>query len=76
MAKVKVPPEVIVNSDPEIVKVISELAVSVAVTVPIAVWFSAALKVADELITGAVVSDTVTVLVTAIAALPALSVAL
>ena len=29
------------------------LSTSVAVTVPIAVWFSATLKVADEVITGA-----------------------
>ena len=36
------------NSDPEIVKVTSSPSTSVAVTVPIAVWFSAALKVASE----------------------------
>ena len=40
------------NSVPETVKVISSPSASVAVTVPIPVWFSAALKVADEVIEG------------------------
>jgi hypothetical protein len=43
--------------------------ISVAVTVPIAVWFSAAVKLAEDVNTGAVVSTTLTVLV----AVPALS---
>ena len=42
----------IANSVPETVKVTSSPSASVAVTVPIAVWFSAALKVADEVIEG------------------------
>ena len=43
----------IASSDPETVKeVTSHLSASVAVTVPIAVWFSAALKLADEVKTG------------------------
>ena len=41
------------NSSPEIVKVTSSSSASVAVTVPIAVWFSAALKVASEVNSGA-----------------------
>ena len=41
------------SSEPDTVKVISSPSSSVAVTVPIAVWFSAALKVADEVNTGA-----------------------
>ena len=41
------------NSSPEIVKVTSSPSASVAVTVPIAVWFSAALKVASEVNSGA-----------------------
>ena len=43
-------------------------------TVPIAVWFSSATKVSEEVITGAVVSTTFTVLV-AVPALPEASVA-
>ena len=43
----------IANSSPEIVKVTSSPSASVAVTVPIAVWFSAALKVASEVNSGA-----------------------
>ena len=53
----------IASSDPETVKVIDVLSVSVAVTVPIAVWFSAALKLADELNVGATSSMSVTVTV-------------
>ena len=53
----------IASSDPETVKVIDELSASVAVTVPIAVWFSAALKLADELNTGSASSTLVTVTV-------------
>ena len=48
MAKVRTPAEVIDNSEPETVKVMDELSASVAVTVPIAVWFSAALKLAER----------------------------
>ena len=44
---------VISNSDPDTVNVTSSPSVSVAVTVPIAVWFSAALKVASEVNSGA-----------------------
>ena len=41
------------SSDPDTLKVIESLvSASVAVTVPIAVWFSAALKLADEVKTG------------------------
>ena len=47
--KVKTPAEVMANSDPETVKVSASPSASVAVAVPIAVWFSAALKEADEL---------------------------
>ena len=43
--------------------VVDELSASVAVTVPIAVWFSAALKLADEVNTGATSSTSVTVTV-------------
>ena len=53
----------IASSDPETVKVIDELSASVAVTVPIAVWFSAALKLDDELNTGSASSTLVTVTV-------------
>ena len=63
MAKVKTPAEVISKSEPETLKLIDVLSTSVAVTVPIAVWFSAALKVAEELITGATSSTFVTVTV-------------
>ena len=49
---VKTPAEVISNSDPETVKMTLSPSASVAVTVPMADWFSAALKVADELISG------------------------
>ena len=41
------------NSSPETVKVTSSPSASVAITVPIAVWFSAALKVASEVNSGA-----------------------
>ena len=41
------------NSVPETVKVTSSPSASVAVTVPMAVWFSAALKVASEVNSGA-----------------------
>ena len=51
--KVKVPAEVIAKSSPETVKVTSSPSASVAVTVPIAVWFSAALKLASEVNSGA-----------------------
>ena len=51
--KVKTPAEVISSSEPETVKVIESPSTSEAVTVPIAVWFSAALKVASEVNSGA-----------------------
>ena len=41
------------SSDPEIAKVTESPSASLAVTVPMAVWFSAALRVAAEVITGA-----------------------
>ena len=47
------PADVIVNSDPETVKVTLSPSASVAVTVPIAVWFSSALNVASEVNSGA-----------------------
>ena len=67
VTKLKTPEEVIANSEPEILKVIADR--SEAVTVPIVVWFSSAVKLDDEVNTGAVVSSTVTVLV-AVAVLP------
>ena len=51
------------NSSPETVKVTSSPSASVAVTVPIAVWFSAALKVASEVNSGAMSFTLVTVTV-------------
>jgi len=48
---------------------------SVAVTVPIAVWFSGAINLFAEVITGAVVSTTFTVLVTGVASFPDASLA-
>ena len=63
--KVKIPAEVIANSEPDIVKVISSPSASVAVRVPIAVWFSAALKVADEVKAGAISLTLVTLTVIA-----------
>ena len=42
----------IASSVPETVKVISSPSASVAVTVPMAVWFSAALKLEADVITG------------------------
>ena len=57
------PADVITNSDPETVKVTSSPSASVAVTVPIAVWFSAALKVALDVNAGAsLTSVTLTVI--------------
>ena len=53
------------NSDPEIVKLTSSPSASVAVTVPIAVWFSAALKVASEVNSGAISFTLVTLTVMA-----------
>ena len=47
------PADVIANSDPETLNVTSSPSSSVAVTVPIAVWFSSALKVASEVNSGA-----------------------
>ena len=61
MTKVKTPADVIASSVPDTVKVTD--VISVAVTVPIAVWFSAAVKLAEDVNTGAVVSTTFTVLV-------------
>ena len=61
--KVKTPAEVIANSEPETMKVTLSPSASVAVTVSIAVWFSAALKVAPEVNTGAsLTSVTLTVI--------------
>ena len=58
----------IASSVPETVKVISSPSASVAVTVPMAVWFSAALKVASDVNSGApsfiLVTVTVLTLVT------------
>ena len=42
------------NSSPETMNVTESPSASVAVTVPIAVWFSAALKVASEVNSGAI----------------------
>jgi hypothetical protein len=67
VTKVNTPAKVIASSDPDTAKVTD--VISVAVTVPIAVWFSAAVKLAEDVNTGAVVSTTLTVLV----AIPALS---
>ena len=67
MTKVNTPAEVIASSDPDTAKVTD--VISVAVTVPIAVWFSAAVKLAEDVNIGAMVSTTLTVLV----AVPALS---
>ena len=66
----------IASSDPETVKVIDELSASVAVTVPIAVWFSAALKLADELNTGSasLTSVTVTVMLCVVEFVPSVAV--
>jgi len=52
MQRLRPPAEVIASSEPETVKVTLSPSPSVAVTVPIAVWFSAALKVVDEVKTG------------------------
>ena len=40
------------NSDPETVKVTASSSASVAVTVPIAVWFSSAVKELADVMTG------------------------
>ena len=53
------------SSDPEIAKVTESPSASLAVTVPMAVWFSAALKVAEEVKTGELSSTLVTLMVTA-----------
>ena len=71
--KVKTPAEVISNSDPETMNVTSP-ARSLAVTVSIAVWFSATVKLELDVNTGAVVSTTFTVLV-AVPVFPEASVA-
>ena len=47
------PDDVIFNSDPDIEKLILPPSASVAVTVPIAVWFSGTLKTLDDVNTGA-----------------------
>ena len=52
--KVKTPDGVIASSSPLTVKVTSSHSASIAVTVPIAVWFSATLNVASEVKTGAI----------------------
>ena len=53
----------IASSVPETVKVTASSSASVAVIVPIAVWFSAALKVASEVKTGAMSLTLVTAIV-------------
>ena len=58
--KVKTPLVLIDKPSPETLNAIDELSTSVAVTVPIAVWFSAAVNVAEEVITGATSSTSVT----------------
>ena len=62
------------NSDPEIVKLTSSPSASVAVTVSIAVWFSAALKVASEVNSGATSLMFVTEIVTSLVTVSAPSV--
>ena len=52
-----------VISDPEIENVMSSPSASVAVTVPIAVWFSSALNEADEVITGALPFSSTSIIV-------------
>ena len=65
--KDRTPAEGIANSDPETVKVtLSPSSSSVAVTVSIAVWFSAALKVALEVKTGATSLTLVIAMVTSL----------
>ena len=56
----------IANSDPETVKVTSSPSASVVVTVPMAVWFSAALKVASEVNSGATSFTLVIAIVTSL----------
>jgi hypothetical protein len=60
---VRVPIGVIASSSPATVKVTSSPSASVAVTTPIAVWFSAALKVVSEVKTGAMSFTLVTLIV-------------
>ena len=50
--KLSMPSELITISSPEIVKAISSPSASVAITVPIAFWFSAALKTGSEVNSG------------------------
>ena len=51
------------SSDPEIAKVTESPSASLAVTVPILVWFSAALKVAEEVKAGSLSLTLVTLMV-------------
>ena len=64
------------SSEPDTVKVIEELSASVAVTVPIPVWFSAALKDDDDVINGALsfASITVTVMFCVVEFVPSVAV--
>ena len=67
--------ELIVISEPEIEYVIVSPSASEAATVPIAVWFSAALKVADEVNAGAsFTSVTLTVMLWVVELVPSLAV--
>ena len=65
--KVNTPSESIANSVPETAKVndelVSNVSTSVTFTVPIAVWFSSALKVALEVMVGATSSISETLIV-------------
>ena len=54
------------TSEPEIEKVIISPSASVALTVPIAVWFSAALKVSSEVNSGATSFRLVIIIVTSL----------
>ena len=64
------------SSEPDTVKVIEELSASVAVTVPIPVWFSAALNEADDVNTGkaSLTSVTVTVMFCVVELVPSVAV--
>ena len=66
----------IANSDPDTMNVTASPSASVAVTVPIAVWFSAAVKVADEVKTGGMFSVARMVTYSSIAAAVTLSASL
>ena len=61
----RTPAAVMASSDPEIVKVTESPSASLAVAVPLLVWFSAALKVAAEVKAGSLSLTLVTLMVTA-----------